>query len=151
MRSDARKTVYADMFVEIDQPLVASRPMLSSYLPPGYELGAKLLVGVPPDDPRGEYGLRLKAGEEELAVPVSVVDVGRARQRRQPRAPPAGHRLLQHTDANYPPCSVVDGDSDSNGWAGGNGWNDATSRVWPDTLDIALGGPGRSPAWTCTP
>ena len=52
MRSDAREPLYADMFVEIDQPLVASRPMLSSYLSPGYELVGKLLVGVPPRDPR---------------------------------------------------------------------------------------------------
>ena len=141
MRSDAKKPLYADMFVEIDQPLVASRPMLSSYLPPGYELGAKLLVGVPPATSKGEYGLRLKAGKEELAVPISVVDVGELDNGgnlalRRPVTPSS-----QHTNANYPPCSVVDGDRSSNGWAGGNGWNDATSRAWPDTLDIALGEP----------
>ncbi|AWS48059.1 hypothetical protein DKM19_49105 [Streptosporangium sp. 'caverna'] len=143
MRSDAREPLYADMFVEIDRPLVASRPMLSSYLPPGYELGAKLLVGVPPATPVGEYGLRLKAGEEELTVPISVVDVGELDN----GGNLALHRPVtassQHTGANYPLCSVVDGDRDSSGWAGGNGWNDATSRVWPDTLDIALGGPRR--------
>ncbi|MDP9847437.1 discoidin domain-containing protein [Streptosporangium lutulentum] len=143
MRSDAKKPLYADMFVEVDQPLVASRPMLSSYLPPGYELGAKLLVGVPPTTPKGEYGLRLKAGKEELAVPISVVDVGELDNGgnlalRRPVTPSS-----QHTNANYPPCSVADGDRGSNGWAGGNGWNDATSRAWPDTVDIALGEPGQ--------
>ncbi|WP_344829413.1 discoidin domain-containing protein [Nonomuraea dietziae] len=114
--------------------------MLSSYLPPGYELGAKLLVAVPPSTPKGEYGLRLEAGKERLAVPVRVVGVdeldngGNLALRRPVTA------SSQHTNANYPACSVVDGDRSSNGWAGGNGWNDATGRLWPDTVDIALGG-----------
>ncbi|GAA2671678.1 discoidin domain-containing protein [Nonomuraea recticatena] len=140
MRSDAGKPRYADMSVEIDAPLTASRSMLSSYLPPGYELGAKLLVAVPPSTPKGEYGLRLEAGKERLAVPVRVVGVdeldngGNLALRRPVTA------SSQHTNANYPACSVVDGDRSSNGWAGGNGWNDATGRLWPDTVDIALGG-----------
>lgn len=141
LRSDARKPLYADMSVEIDAPLTASRSMLSSYLPPGYQLGAKLTVAVPPSTPKGSYGLRLTAGEAALAVPVQVVDVGELDN--------GGNHALrrpvtassQHLNANYPPCSVADGDSGSNGWAGGNGWNDATSRAWPDTVDIALGGP----------
>lgn len=139
MRSDAKKAVYADMTIEVDQPLTASRSMLSSYLPPGYELGAKLLVAVPPGTPKGEYGLRLKTGSQTLAIPVRVVDVneidngGNLALRRPITA------SSQHTNANYPPCSVADGDRSSNGWAGGNGWNDATGRVWPDTVDVALG------------
>ncbi|WP_049572280.1 discoidin domain-containing protein [Nonomuraea sp. SBT364] len=140
MRSDARKPAYADLFVEIGEPLTASRSMLSSYLPPGHELAAKLLVAVPPGTPEGEYGLRLRAGRKTLAVPVEVVTPD--------RLPNGGNLALrrpvtassQHTNANYPPCSVADGDVSSNGWAGGNGWNDATSRRWPDTVDVALGG-----------
>lgn len=140
MRSDAKKAGYADLSVEIDQPLSASRSMLSSYLPPGYELGAKLLVAVPPNTPEGPYGLRLKAGDRTLAVPVEVVtpdkldNGGNLALRRQVTA------SSQHVNANYPPCSIADGDSGSNGWAGGNGWNDATARAWPDTVAIALGG-----------
>ncbi|MCC5575883.1 discoidin domain-containing protein [Microtetraspora sp. AC03309] len=141
MRSDARNPLYADMSIELDQPLTASRLMLSSYLPPGYELGAKLLVAVPPATPKGQYGLRLKAGQEELAVPISVVDVGELDNGGNLALRRPVTASSQHTNANYPPCSVVDGDRSSNGWAGGNGWNDATSRKWPDTLDIALGEP----------
>ncbi|GAA4227606.1 hypothetical protein FHR32_001567 [Streptosporangium album] len=141
MRSDAKKPLYADMSIEIDQPLTASRLMLSSYLPPGYELGAKLLVAVPPATPKGEYGVRLKAGKEELAVPISVVDVGELDNGGNLALRRPVTASSQHTNANYPPCSVVDGDRSSNGWAGGNGWNDATSRKWPDTLDVALGEP----------
>lgn len=139
-RNESRKAVYADLFVEASPPLAASRPMISSYLPAGYELGAKVLVGVPPGTPAGQYGLSLKAGGRELKVPVSVVAVddldngGNLALRRPVTA------SSQHTNANYPACSVVDGDRGSNGWAGGNGWNDATSKKWPDTVDVDLGG-----------
>ncbi|MFI7148666.1 discoidin domain-containing protein [Nonomuraea sp. NPDC050022] len=140
MRSDAKKAAYSDIRVEIDQPLSASRSILSSYLPPGYELGAKLLVAVPPATPEGQYGLRLSTGDRTLAVPVEVVtpdkldNGGNLALRRQVTA------SSQHVNANYPPCSIADGDNGSNGWAGGNGWNDATARAWPDTVAIALGG-----------
>ncbi|MFI6738683.1 discoidin domain-containing protein [Nonomuraea sp. NPDC050451] len=141
MRSDARKPSYATMSVEVTAPLSASRSMLTSYLPPGYELGAKLLIAVPPTTPQGEYALRLKTPDRTLSVPVQVVTLdqldngGNLALRRPVTA------SSQHTNANYPPCSVADGDPGSNGWAGGNGWNDATARAWPDTVSIALGGP----------
>ncbi|MEV0388576.1 discoidin domain-containing protein [Nonomuraea sp. NPDC050643] len=139
MRSDAKKPSYATMQVEIDAPLTASRPMLTSYLPPGYEVGAKLLVAVPPGTAQGTYGLRLRTPSTTLKVPVEVVPVdgldngGNLALRRPVTA------SSQHTNANYPPCSVADGDRSSNGWAGGNGWNDATARAWPDTVAVALG------------
>ncbi|MGI5282101.1 discoidin domain-containing protein [Nonomuraea polychroma] len=141
MRSEAKKAAYATMNVEIDAPLTASRSMLTSYLPPGYELGAKLLVAVPPDAKEGTYGLRLRTPAQTLRVPVEVVPLDRLDN----GGNLALHRPVtassQHTNANYPPCSVVDGDRSSNGWAGGNGWNDATARAWPDTVAISLGGP----------
>ncbi|MGP3960280.1 discoidin domain-containing protein [Nonomuraea sp. 3N208] len=140
LRSDAKKPIYADLFVEIDQPLSASRSMLSSYLPPGYELGAKLLVAVPPTTPEGEYGLRLRAGERMLAVPVEVVTLDRLDNGGNLALRRPVTASSQHTNANYPPCSIADGDTSSNGWAGGNGWNDATGRTWPDTVSVALGG-----------
>ncbi|MGR6917585.1 discoidin domain-containing protein [[Actinomadura] parvosata] len=141
MRSDARKASYATMNVEVDPPLTASRTMLTSYLPPGHQVMASLLVAVPPGTPQGTYGLRLRTQDRTLDVPVEVVPVdgldngGNLALRRPVTA------SSQHTNANYPPCSVADGDRSSNGWAGGNGWNDATARAWPDTLSIALGGP----------
>ncbi|MEV4109778.1 discoidin domain-containing protein [Nonomuraea sp. NPDC049695] len=140
MRSDAKAPSYANLSVEIDQPLTASRSMLTSYLPPGYELGAKLLIAVPPTTSEGSYALRLKTPSQTLSVPVQVVTLdqldngGNVALRRPVTA------SSQHTNANYPPCSVADGDAGSNGWAGGNGWNDATARAWPDTVAIALGG-----------
>ncbi|UBU09332.1 discoidin domain-containing protein [Nonomuraea gerenzanensis] len=139
MRSDARKAAYATMNVELDPPLTASRSMLTSYLPPGYQVGANLLVAVPPGTQQGSYGLRLRTPDRTLEVPVEVVPVdgldngGNLALRRPVTA------SSQHVNANYPPCSVADGDRSSNGWAGGNGWNDATARAWPDTLTIALG------------
>ncbi|TMR24983.1 discoidin domain-containing protein [Nonomuraea turkmeniaca] len=141
MRSDAKKAAYATMNVEIDAPLTASRTMLTSYLPAGYEVGAKLLVAVPPEAKEGTYGLSLRTPAQTLRVPVEVValdrlDNGGNLALRRPVAASS-----QHTNANYPPCSVADGDRSSNGWAGGNGWNDATARAWPDTVTIALGGP----------
>jgi hypothetical protein len=140
MRSDARKPAYATMNVEIDPPLTASRAMLTSYLPPGYELGAKLLVAVPPDTKEGSYGLRLRTPARTLEVPVEVVPVDRLDNGGNLALRRPVTASSQHTNANYPPCSVADGDRSSNGWAGGNGWNDATARSWPDTIAVALGG-----------
>ncbi|WP_188195208.1 discoidin domain-containing protein [Nonomuraea sp. SYSU D8015] len=140
MRSDARKPAYATMNVEVDPPLTASRTMLTSYLPPGYELGAKLLVAVPPETKEGTYGLRLRTTDKTLSVPVDVMPVDRLDNGGNLALRRPVTASSQHTNANYPPCSVVDGDRSSNGWAGGNGWNDATARAWPDTIAVALGG-----------
>lgn len=140
MRSDAKKPQYATMNVEVDPPLSASRTMVSSYLPPGYELGAKLLVAVPPGTKEGEYGLRLRTPSRTLSVPVEVVPVDRLDNGGNLALRRPVTASSQHTNANYPPCSVADGDRSSNGWAGGNGWNDATGRAWPDTVAVALGG-----------
>ncbi|MFC4117720.1 discoidin domain-containing protein [Nonomuraea zeae] len=139
LRSDAKKPLYATMQVELDPPLTASRSMLTSYLPPGYELGAKLLVAVPPGTAEGEYGLRLRTPSKTLSVPVEVVPVDRLDNGGNLALRRPVTASSQHVNANYPACSIVDGDRSSNGWAGGNGWNDATSRTWPDTVAVALG------------
>jgi hypothetical protein len=139
MRSDAKKPLYATMQVELDPPLTASRSMLTSYLPPGYELGAKLLIAVPPGTAEGEYGLRLRTSSKTLSVPVEVVPVDRLDNGGNLALRRPVTASSQHVNANYPACSIVDGDRSSNGWAGGNGWNDATGRVWPDTVSVALG------------
>ncbi|MGW0808498.1 discoidin domain-containing protein [Nonomuraea sp. NPDC002799] len=139
MRNDTGKAQYATMQVEVDQPLTASRPMVSSYLPPGYRLGAKLLVAVPPGTAEGEYGLRLRTPAATLAVPVDVVSVDRLDNGGNLALRRPVTASSQHVNANYPACSIADGDRSSNGWAGGNGWNDATSKTWPDTVAVALG------------
>jgi hypothetical protein len=141
MRNDGRTATYADMFITVDPPLTASRPMLTSYLPPGYQLGAKVLLTIPPDTPVGDYQLQLDAQGNKLSVPMTVValddlDTGGNLALRRPVT--ASSTV---TSGNYPACSVVDGDATSDDWAGGNGWNDGTSRTWPDTIDIDLGGP----------
>ncbi|MEV4287889.1 discoidin domain-containing protein [Nonomuraea bangladeshensis] len=140
LRSDAKKAGYATAAVEVDPPLTASRAMLTSYLPPGYELSAKLLVAVPPGTAEGTYGLRLRTSTRTLEVPVEVVPVDRLDNGGNVALRRPVTASSQHTNANYPPCSVADGDRSSNGWAGGNGWNDATARSFPDTVAIALGG-----------
>ncbi|MGW5156208.1 discoidin domain-containing protein [Nonomuraea wenchangensis] len=140
LRSDAKKAGYATAAVEVDPPLTASRAMLTSYLPPGYELSAKLLVAVPPGTAEGTYGLRLRTTTRSLEVPVEVMPVDRLDNGGNVALRRPVTASSQHTNANYPPCSVADGDRSSNGWAGGNGWNDATARSFPDTVAIALGG-----------
>ncbi|MEZ7124218.1 discoidin domain-containing protein [Nonomuraea sp. AD125B] len=140
LRSDAKKAGYATAAVEVDPPLTASRAMLTSYLPPGYELSAKLLVAVPPGTAEGTYGLRLRTSARSLEVPVEVMPVDRLDNGGNVALRRPVTASSQHTNANYPPCSVADGDRSSNGWAGGNGWNDATARSFPDTVAIALGG-----------
>lgn len=141
IRNDGGKARFGDMFVTVDQPLTVTRPMLSSYLPAGYQLAAKALIGVPPDTLPGDYGLHLDAEGNKLSVPVKVVELddldtgGNLALRRPVTA------SSTVASGNYPACSVVDGDPTSDDWAGGNGWNDGTSRGWPDTIEIALGSP----------
>ncbi|GLW12060.1 hypothetical protein Misp01_71880 [Microtetraspora sp. NBRC 13810] len=141
MRNQTKKDVYSDMTVEFDGPLTPSRPMLSSYLPAGYELGAKLLLTAPQQATPGDYSLKLDVAGEDLTVPVSVValdDIENGGNLALRRPATASSTVLS---GNYPACGAVDGDSTSDGWAGGNGWNDGTSRVWPDTFDVTLDGP----------
>jgi hypothetical protein len=45
------------------------------------------------------------------------------------------------THPGYPAESVIDGDATSDRWAGGNGWNDDTINVFPDTLQVAFAAP----------
>jgi hypothetical protein len=45
------------------------------------------------------------------------------------------------THGNFAACGAVDGNTDSADWDTLTGWNDGTSRVWPDTYTVDFGGP----------
>jgi subtilisin family serine protease len=45
-----------------------------------------------------------------------------------------------YTSRNYSAESAFDGERTGGGWEQGGGWNDNTRDLWPDTLEVTLGG-----------
>ncbi|MCW2865088.1 MAG: glycoside hydrolase [Actinoallomurus sp.] len=74
--------------------------------------------------------LTVGAGDLRAEVPVTVAPATRF-----------GTVTASSTHPGYPAESVIDGDATSDRWAGGNGWNDDTINVFPDTLQVAFAAP----------
>ncbi|WP_051950897.1 discoidin domain-containing protein [Actinacidiphila yeochonensis] len=133
--------VYADAFVAAPAPLTVSRPLVSSYLPPGYTLKVRVQVSAPRGTPPGDYTVTVHSGSASLAVPVHVT------------APPVDSSgdLLRYTRVSasseklpaYPACGAFDGDRDSAHWGASTGWNDATKGAFPDWLQSTFDQPER--------
>lgn len=131
--------VYADAFVDAPAPLTVSRPLVSSYLPPGYTLRVPIQVSAPRTTPPGDYTITVHSGSASLAVPVHVTS-----------APvDTSGDLLRYTEVSassenlptYPACGAFDGDRDSDHWASTTGWNDATKGSFPDWIQSTFGQP----------
>ncbi|HEY0541391.1 MAG TPA: glycosyl hydrolase [Actinoallomurus sp.] len=76
--------------------------------------------------------LTVGAGDLHAEVPVTVAPATRF-----------GTVTASSTHPGYPAESVIDGDATSDRWAGGNGWNDDTINVFPDTLQVAFAAPAQ--------
>ena len=74
--------------------------------------------------------LTVTAGDLHADVPVSVLPATRF-----------GTVTASSTHPGYPAESVIDGDPASDRWAAGNGWNDDTINVFPDTIAVAFAAP----------
>jgi hypothetical protein len=138
MRNASSAPVYADMFIEPETPLSVSRTVFSSYVPPGYETTVPLEVTAGRDTPPGDYGVVLRSGRAQYRVPVTVLP------------PPAsaganrayGERAVpSSTHSSFSRCGAVDGNANSDDWSTRTGWNDGTSRVFPDHYTVELAGP----------
>ncbi|GAA1555023.1 hypothetical protein GCM10009789_05580 [Kribbella sancticallisti] len=134
-----KNAVYADAFLEADAPLTLSRKLVSSYLPPGYTLKVRIDVNAPRGTAPGTYSISVKAGDQELTLPVEVgeapVDTTGNLARYVPVTASSEHLPV------YPVCGAVDGDRDSEHWAKGTGWNDATRGNFPDWVQVTFDQP----------
>jgi hypothetical protein len=132
--------VYADATISAPAALHVQRTMVSSYLPAGYTRTALIPVTAPTGTAAGTYTITVATDGNQVQVPVTVAAT----------APdPAGNLartadtvLASTSHAGYLPCGAVDGDRDSAHWATTTGWNDGTSKVWPDWFEVTFVAPG---------
>jgi hypothetical protein len=135
LENTSARAVYADVLVSAQAPLATSRDLISSYLPPGYELVVPVEVSAPRGATPGEYEVRIEVVGGRLraraSAPVSV------------RTPPTGPGANLALDAavvasssnpSYPACGVADGNRNQDDWGVSTGWNDYTPAVFPDEL-----------------
>lgn len=134
-----KTAVYADAFLDAAAPLTLSRSLVSSYLPPGYTLKVPIDVNAPRGTAPGRYVITIRAGDQKLTLPVEVgeapVDTTGNLARYVPVTASSEHLPV------YPACGAVDGDRDSEHWAKGTGWNDATKGNFPDWLQVTFDQP----------
>jgi hypothetical protein len=138
MRNPSESPLYADMFIEPGAPLAVSRTVFSSYVPPGYQTTVPIDVTAARDTPPGDYQVLLRSGRAEYRVPVTVLP------------PPAsaganrayGERATaSSTHSSFSVCGAVDGNANSADWSTRTGWNDGTSRLFPDQYAVELAAP----------
>jgi hypothetical protein len=134
-----KKPVYADAFINAPAPLVVSRQLVSSYLPPGYTLKVPIVVTAPKGAAPGKYTIEITAGDQKLSLPIEIG---------QPPVDTSGNlaRYVPVTASTenlpvYPACGAVDGDRDSEHWALTTGWNDASRGLFPDWLQVTFDQP----------
>ncbi|MEU4643517.1 hypothetical protein [Micromonospora sp. NPDC023814] len=89
----------------------------------------------------GTYDILLRSGRQRVTVPVEVT----ALPEREPGDNLAyGEKATaSSTHGRFDPCGAVDGDSAWQNWSTSTGWNDGTSRVFPDWLAVEWPKPER--------
>lgn len=145
--------LYADLELTPSGPVTLDRRIVSSWLPawdPDHTVNTRVGVTVPRDAEPGSYDVRLTTPEGKgLTVPVEVLPL--------PAKGAGDNQALgeqaaaSSTHANFEVCGAVDGNTNSEEWDTLTGWNDGTSRVFPDTYDVALAAPttvARVETWT---
>lgn len=144
--------LYADVELSAGGPVELDRGLVSSWLPawdPGHTVTSRVGITVPRDAAPGSYDVRATTDGAEVTVPIEVLP--------QPPKGPGDNLALgerataSSTHANFDVCGAADGITSSADWDTLTGWNDATSRVFPDTYDIALAAPAtvaRVETWT---
>lgn len=139
LTNKSTEPVYADATVSAPAELHVQRTMVSSYLPAGYTRTSMIPVTALSGTAAGTYPVTVSAGDTQVQVAVTVAAT----------VPDPGGNLARTADtvlastshAGYPPCGAVDGDRDSAHWATTTGWNDGTSKVWPDWFQVTFVAP----------
>jgi hypothetical protein len=74
--------------------------------------------------------LTVTAAGQSVAVPVEIAAASRL-----------GTASASSTTSGYPAASVNDGDTSSDRWGQGEGWNDGTINAFPDSVQVAFAAP----------
>ena len=144
LRNGTGRAVYGDLTAEAG-PLRVSRPVFATYLPPYREARIQFRITAPPQVPAGGHRLVLRTGTERLTVPVALEEPGPGEDNLACGRPvtASSENNTGRDRGRYPAASVTDGNLNGEEFGVGNGWNDATPRVFPDTLEVDLGGTRR--------
>ncbi|MGW0228395.1 galactose-binding domain-containing protein [Actinopolymorpha singaporensis] len=139
VRNDSSQATYADILLYPDAPLSASPDVISSYLPAGYTLHTPVLVSAPLGSSDADAQITVKAGRTGRGSQISVPVVVKA----APSGPGANLAIsstvsASSTHANFRACGAIDGNSNSADWQTATGWNDGSSRVFPDWLAVTF-------------
>lgn len=133
------QALFADMTIDVDEPVTAWRDRFTSYLPAGYTSTALVELQAPRDAQPGQYAVHLQSDRVRLDVPVEVLT---------PPTKGPGDNLAfgeqasaSSTHGNFELCGAVDGNRNSDDWDTLTGWNDATRAVFPDTYGVQLAAP----------
>lgn len=129
---------YVDVFITPEAPLVSSHDVISTYVPPQDDVVVTAQISAPLGSAAGTYGVSVRAGSRGGPTASSSAQVTA-----KPSGPGANLALggpvtASSTHGNFSACGAVDGNTNSEDWDTLTGWNDGTSRVWPDTYAVSL-------------
>jgi hypothetical protein len=130
---------YVNVFITPEAPLVSSHDVISTYVPPQDNVVVTAQISAPLGSAEGTYGVSVRAGSRGPRASSSAVVTPK------PSGPGANLALggpvsASSTHGNFAACGAVDGNTNSEEWDTLTGWNDGTSRVWPDTYAVSLVG-----------
>jgi hypothetical protein len=126
--------VYADANLAASPELSLQRTMISTYLPAGYTRDVAIPFTSQLGTAAGTYEVTLSTATSSATLPVSVAPA--AADPTGDLARSASRISASSTHAGYPVCGAVDGDTDSAHWSTTTGWNDGSSKVWPDWFEV---------------
>jgi hypothetical protein len=123
--------VYADVFIVPSAPVRTSHDLISTYVPPRESVVVRTQVSAPADALGGTYSVVARSGTSGASDSTAVTVVER------PGGPDrnlafGGPVSASSTHGNFTVCGAADGNRSSDDWSTSTGWNDGTSRVFPD-------------------
>jgi hypothetical protein len=131
---------YVDLFITPESPLRTTHDLISTYVPPQDQVVVRTQVSAPAEAVGGTYSVVARAGARgpSDSTEVTLVERPKGSDRNLAYGGPVS---ASSTHGNFTACGAVDGNADSNDWSVTTGWNDATSRVFPDWLRVTFAQP----------
>lgn len=134
--------VYADVFITPENPMRTAHDLISTYVPAHEQVVVRTQVSAPDDALGGTYSIVARSGFGTSGPSDSTEVTVVARPSGPDRNLAFGGPVVSSsTHGNFTTCGAVDGDRDSNNWSVSTGWNDATSRVFPDWYSATFARP----------
>jgi F5/8 type C domain-containing protein len=129
---------FVDVFITPEDPLVTSHEVISTYVPPDDSLIVRANISAPTGSAGGTHDVAVRLGARGPRAESSVAVTPK------PSGPGANLALggpvsASSTHGNFSVCGAVDGNTNSEEWDTLTGWNDGTSRVWPDLYTVEFG------------